>query len=203
MELKVNPFELQANPWNSNRVPRDKFEKLKLSLEKYGSFKPIIVREVGGELQVLGGFHRVEAAKELGWTEIPVWNLGEIPEDKAKEIGILDNTRYGEDDKELLDKILDELTDLEGFSSVIPEEEEVDLEIEDDFIRELEEEEKERAEEVEEDDTYKTLRFKLETDKAEEIEQVLKRIAEDNDYSFKDGYKDLSLALYHALVLEA
>lgn len=201
MELKyLSPFDLVPNTWNSNKVERKEFEKLKESLIRYGAFKAVTCRELtDGSLEILGGYHRVEAAKELGWTEIPVTILKDISDDKAKEIGLIDNTRYGEDDRELLDKLLDELTDLDGLTAILPEEE-IDLDIEDDFLKDVEEEEETETEEK--DETHRTLKLKLEIDKAEEIEAILKDIAEDHDYKYRDGYSNLGDALYHALILD-
>ena len=196
----VDPFELKCNPWNSNKVNRKNFEKLKLSLEKYGNFKPVTCRRLdSGELQILGGYHRTEAAKELGIKEIPVIILKNVTEEQAKEIGILDNTRYGEDDKELLEKILDDLTDLEGFESIVPEMEAPVLPLDDGLIEEA----MEKFEEEEHEDGLQTIRFRLEPEKAEEVISILEDIAEKNGFKFVDGFKDVNTALYHALVYGA
>jgi ParB family transcriptional regulator, chromosome partitioning protein len=192
----INPFELAPNPWNSNRVNRNAFERLKDSLKRHGAFKPVVVRELSdGTLQIIGGYHRNEAAKELGWTEVPVINLGDIPDSQAKEIGIIDNTRYGEDDKELLEAILDELEDLDGLEAVLPDEPLLELPEEDELLSEPLKEPEPTSE------LTRTLKFKLETEKAEEIEAILKDIAEDHDYKYSDGYTNFGEALYHALVL--
>jgi ParB family chromosome partitioning protein len=200
MELSnLNPTLLQPNPWNSNKVQRKEFDKLKLSLQNYGAFKPIVVRTLAdGTLQIVGGYHRNEAAKELGWSSVPVVNLGELSEAKAKEIGLIDNTRYGEDDQELLDTILAEIDDLDAFEAMMPEDTLVDMLEEDPLIGEVEELAKDREEKPE---THKTLKFKLETDKAEEIEAILSVIAYDHDYKYSDGHSNFGDALYHALVL--
>lgn len=199
----LDPFKLQPNPWNSNRVDRKAFEKLKESLLRYGAFKPIVVREVSdGTLQIVGGYHRNEAAKELGWALVPVINLGELSDDRAKEIGLIDNTRYGEDDKELLDKILDELTDLDALEAVLPEDKEVELDLDDEILTSMAEEEIEALREEREDDGSKVIKIKLPTEKAEEIERILKRVADDHDYKYRDGYTNYGDALYHVLILE-
>jgi ParB family chromosome partitioning protein len=196
----LNPFDLKANPWNSNKVDRVAFEKLKKSLVRHGSFKPITVRTLpDGTKQILGGFHRTEAAKELGWKEIPVYDLGDIPDDRAKEITLIDNTRYGIDDAELLQKLLDDLGDLEALASIMPETTEIELPELEDSTAKVEEEIKERTEP---DETHKVLKFKLEIDKAEEIETVLSRIAYDKGYKFSDGYANFNDALYHALIID-
>lgn len=198
MELHtISPFDLVPNPWNTNRVDRENFDKLKKSLQSLGSFKPVVVRQVEGKFQILGGYHRVEAAKELSFPTVPIINLGEIDDDRAKEISLVDNTRYGEDDTELLAKLLEDM-DTELLTDIMPDIpvtlESVDAEL-DDLDKEL-------RKEREEDENTKVLRFRLDLDKAEEIESILDKVAFVNNYKRGDGYADFSEALYHALVLD-
>lgn len=198
--FKISPFELNSNPWNSNKVSRENLEKLKKSLSSLGSFKPVIVRQLSDEsYEILAGFHRVEAAKELGWSEIEVKNLGPLSDQRAKEISIIDNTRYGEDDAELLEQLISSM-DTEFIQDAIPEIEELEFpEIEEDLS---EFEEKVREERTEEEGV-KTLKFRYDDlDQADEIEDKLLIVARDNGYYFADGYADLSKALYHALVVD-
>jgi hypothetical protein len=193
----VNPFELVANPWNSNKVDRDNFEKLKKSLQRHGSFKPIIVRTLStGQLEILGGFHRAEAAKELGLTEVPICNLGTMDDSKAKEITLIDNTRYGQDDEELLEKLLSEITDLEGLNQIVPEEVELpELDEPDTTLPETPAEK--------EEDEFEILKFRFDDlDKAEEIKAVLAKVAYSLEFKHKDGYADYPAALYHLLMVD-
>lgn len=106
----VNPSDLKPNPWNTNSCTPDAEVKLDASIRKLGMFKPILVRELDdGSLQILGGEHRAESAVRVGLTEVPVHNLGKIGDVKAKQIGVIDNARYGEDDQLGLAKLLKEL----------------------------------------------------------------------------------------------
>jgi ParB/RepB/Spo0J family partition protein len=124
MTKKVSPSMTQAdidslvpNPWNSNHISDPENErKLKESLTRYGFFKPVLVRErEDGSLEILGGEHRWRAARELGYSQVPVANLGHVDDKTAKEIGLLDNGRYGEDNTIELAALLDELgTDIAG-----------------------------------------------------------------------------------------
>lgn len=194
--LECSPFDLIPNKWNTNKVDRDNFEKLKKSLTALGNFKPVVCRETRtGALEILGGFHRVEAAKELGWLTVPVINLGSIDDNKAKEISLVDNTRYGKDDAEALAKLLDEM-DTDLLEIVLPEEETIELpepELEPDMGEDKL---------IEKDDDFKTLRFRLEIDKAEEIEAILHNLCRDKGFKLIDGYNDTAQALYHILVIE-
>jgi ParB family transcriptional regulator, chromosome partitioning protein len=109
---------LAPNPWNTNRItdPVNE-EKLRESLRRFGAFKPILVRTLpDGTLQILGGEHRWKAAQQLGYKEVPVVNLGALDEQRAKEIGLVDNGRYGEDDTLGLSNLIKELgTDIMSF----------------------------------------------------------------------------------------
>lgn len=101
---------LAPNPWNTNVVAPENEAKLDESLRRYGAFKPIVVREMpDGTLQILGGEHRWGAMRRAGYVKVPVVNLGAISETKAKEIGLVDNGRYGEDDSVGLAQLLREL----------------------------------------------------------------------------------------------
>lgn len=193
----TSPFELAANPWNSNKVDRESFNKLKKSMEHYGAFKPIVVRTLPDmkTLEILGGYHRNEAAKELGWKEVPIFDLGMIDDSRAKEIALIDNTRYGSDDEALLEKLLSEITDLDNLAAIMPESVEIDLPEVEDSIEEMEETIREEKPE----ETHKVLKYKLELDKAEDVEAILARIAYDNDFKHKDGYANYAEALHYAI----
>lgn len=117
----ADPRSLKPNPWNTNKCSPDIERKLDASVAKNGMFKAIIVRTLpGGELQIIGGEHRAQAAIRVGLTEVPVSNLGEIDDRQAKEIGVLDNTRYGHDDAGQLAKLLEELGTVEDLSAILP-----------------------------------------------------------------------------------
>lgn len=114
LELTYEPVEaLAPNPWNTNRITDPVNEqKLRESLLRLGAFKPILVRTMkDGTLQILGGEHRWKAAKQLEMDSVPVINLGKIDDKRAKEIGLVDNGRYGEDDTLGLATLVKELGD--------------------------------------------------------------------------------------------
>lgn len=96
---QVNPEILVPNKWNTNVVSPENEEKLDASLKRFGVFKPVIVRElIDGTLQIIGGEHRAQSAIRLGYKSVPIVNLGMISDQKAKEISLVDNDRFGEDD---------------------------------------------------------------------------------------------------------
>lgn len=116
----LDPTTVTPSPWNANVVSHENEEKLRASIERNGMFKPILVRVIeGGVLECIGGWHRCEQAIELGYTEVPAMNLGTISDEKAKEISLADNARYGIDDTLKLSEILGEL-DTGAIENILP-----------------------------------------------------------------------------------
>lgn len=115
------------NPWNPNVQSDDIFEKEKKSIEEMGMLGSILVRETAGVYEILDGEHRWKACKELGYTEIPVETIGEIPDNQAKTLTILLNNLRGKDDVLKRAEILKSLD--EGQLQLLPfSEEEVENE---------------------------------------------------------------------------
>jgi ParB-like chromosome segregation protein Spo0J len=97
------------NRWNPNRVDAFNQMKLETSIERLGLFKPVIVRELeDGMFEILGGEHRYHYLRERNM-EVPILNLGRVGDDKAKEIGLVDNTNYGDDDPTALKELLESI----------------------------------------------------------------------------------------------
>lgn len=123
----IDPNLIEPSPWNANVVSHENEEKLRASIERHGMFKPLLVREVSVEkmngsanrLQCIGGWHRCEQAIEIGYTEVPIINLGTITDEKAKEISLADNARYGIDDTLKLSEILGDL-DTDALEHILP-----------------------------------------------------------------------------------
>ena len=111
---------LRQNGFNPNRVDPANLERLRTSLDRLGNFKPVIVREVAEGLEVLGGAHRVQIAQERG-ERIPIINLGPIDDERAKQIALLDNARFGVDEHDLLFDLVKSLEiDLDELSTFLP-----------------------------------------------------------------------------------
>ncbi|EKK3990780.1 phage minor tail protein L [Cronobacter sakazakii] len=108
--MQVEVANLRPNPWNTNSVGAQNFEKLKGSIEKLGFFKPILTRELdGGFFEILGGEHRWRAAMEQGISTVPVISVGKINDLVAKQMSLVDNERYGEDDQVALQRLIEEI----------------------------------------------------------------------------------------------
>jgi len=120
-QASVDINTLLPNPWNTNVVSPENEKRIENSLKELGMFRPITVREnAEGKLEILGGQHRWEAAKRLGYTEIPIFHVGRIDDKTAKKIGLADNAKYGEDDTLALAGLLKELGTTDELAAILP-----------------------------------------------------------------------------------
>ena len=94
--------KLTDNP----RIIRDKeFKNLCQSIKdnpKFFEARPLILSDRTGELVIIAGNQRYEAAKALKMKEAPTYLMEGLTEEKEKEITIRDNTNQGEWDMDLL-----------------------------------------------------------------------------------------------------
>lgn len=119
--LSADPKTLLANAWNPNIVSPDNEAKLEESLKRNGFFKPALVRQLAsGAFEIVGGQHRIQAAIRLGYKNVPIINLGNIDDKKAKEFCLLDNGRYGADDTLQLAELLEGLGNADELASFMP-----------------------------------------------------------------------------------
>lgn len=196
---------LAPNPWNPNTVSAPEEDKLRVSLRKFGVFKPIIVRELDdGTLQILGGEHRWRAAQAEGYVEVPVANLGRIDDKAAKEIGLADNARYGHDDTLALAQLLGEL-DLGELTEFLPvTNSELDsiaaaasialdeLDDDSDSLDDLAGGEKPAA-------TTQLMRFKVPVEDVQWISLLIEREMKANDFTDEDALSNAGNALVNLL----
>lgn len=117
---EAHPGDLLPNPWNPNHLTSESEKKLEASIARHGFFRPIIVREIEEGLQIIGGENRAMAAERLGYDRVPIINLGVIDDIKAKEIGLIDNARYGADNATELASVLRDLGDLAEIQAFMP-----------------------------------------------------------------------------------
>lgn len=210
--LNVAVTELRKNPWNTNKVSPENELKIRESLSRNGMFKPIVVREVEGVpgFEILGGEHRWEQAIELGESEVPVANLGIISEKQAKEIGLIDNARYGSDDTLGLADLLKEIGDVPELQSFLPYGQADidaifnasvialdDLEIDESFEKTPETEEEAPLPKVAK--THAQMRFKVPIADAERITALIAKTQKDFGYTTEDELTNAGDALIHLL----
>lgn len=117
----IDPEQLIPNPWNVNVLSPEGEAKLDRSIERFGVFKPVVVRMLeDGSLQIIGGEHRAASAVRLGLPKIPFINMGAVDDQKAKEISLVDNQRYGHDDTLGLAELMEGLGSPEDLASFMP-----------------------------------------------------------------------------------
>ena len=124
MLIDIKPQSARPNPWNPNKVDPINQDKLEASLNADGQTLPIIVRQVKGTAgyEIIDGEHRVAAAIALGWATIQAKNVGEMSDEVAKKATLIANSRYGENDQELLYELLssENFESMEHLLSTLP-----------------------------------------------------------------------------------
>lgn len=118
--------DLVAHPLNSNVMPEDLREKLKVHIRQSGRYPYLIVRphpEETGKYQVLDGHHRIEVLRELGHKEArcDVWH---VDDREAKLLLATLNRLQGQDSPirraQLIHELLGELS-LPDLAGLLPE----------------------------------------------------------------------------------
>jgi len=224
----VDPKTIKPSPWNANVVSHENEGKLRASIERHGMFKPILVREVvtrqplednpsivreSTTLQCIGGWHRCEQAIELGYEEVPAINLGPIDDEKAKEISLADNARYGIDDtlklsellsdldKDLLEHILPwtnrDISALTASLSVNID----DLDLDEPDLPDADDEQPE--ERVKPTKTHQVLRFRNSINDAGRISTLINKTMEEQGFTSEDTLTNAGDALAFLLFKEA
>ena len=204
--LVVEPSQLRGNPWNPNVLDPASEHKLDASLKRLGFFKPIIARELdAGVLEILGGHHRWESAIRLGLEEVPIISLGKISDEKAKEIGLADNGRWGHDDAGKLAEILAELN-LEEITMFLPysdndlsaiiatseiDIEDLNLDDEDDVTL---------SDETKAPPTETIMRFKVPVRDAEAISEAVNRVMKEQGFDGSNALTNAGDALVFLLL---
>lgn len=211
--LEVPVADLRPNPFNPNRVGADNEKKIRASIERNGIFKPIIVREVASVAgyEIIGGQHRWEQATALGMKTVPVANLGQISDVRAKEIGVIDNARYGADDTLMLGDILKEIGSADEIQSFLPYGDTDlsaifsasaisldDLDVSRDEVK-IEPEQPEDAPAPKPTKTHTVMRFKIGLLDAERLTALIARTQKEQGLTTADELTNAGDALVHLL----
>lgn len=105
---------LRAATYNPRVMPESEMAALCESLRAFGFAEPVVVRR--GDHLIIGGHQRVEAAKRIGLTEVPVVEL-DLTDEQAKSLNVALNKIHGEFDIPKLAELLASLpTDLQGLT---------------------------------------------------------------------------------------
>ena len=88
--LKVQIDKVEPNDYNPKEKDTPEYRNVVKSIQLNGLKQPIFVREVDGNdnFVIVDGEQRWTAAKELGYKEIYIYNLGKISEEEAKSLTI-------------------------------------------------------------------------------------------------------------------
>lgn len=90
--------DLRKLPNNPRTIKKADMERLKKSIKDnpdYFEARPLILSDRTGELVILAGNQRYEAAKALGMDEVPTFLIEGLTEEREREIIIRDNVSNG------------------------------------------------------------------------------------------------------------
>ena len=108
--------DLVLDPLNPRVMPNAERAELAGSLEQFGFLQPVIAR--GSDRLVIGGHQRIEAARQLGWTEVPViWWEGSDQDARAFNLAL--NKIQGSWDEAKLADVLAELAGVESLQEAL------------------------------------------------------------------------------------
>lgn len=91
----VDISKVKPNTWNpkesieESSENRLRYEEIKREIEKKGLFEAITVRETKDGYEILDGYHRWLACKELGFEEVRINTLGKIDDKLARAITVV------------------------------------------------------------------------------------------------------------------
>lgn len=108
MKIESVPIKnIKTAAYNPRVMRSDEFEGLKASLKEFGQQENFIVND---DMTLISGHQRLEAAKQLGWTEV-VCSIVKLDKKQEKKLNIVMNNRsiQGSFDELKLSELLEEL----------------------------------------------------------------------------------------------
>lgn len=122
-ERVVSVEEVKPNTFNYNKQSDFIFEKMRKSLQEFGFVDPILVRSANekgplGFLEVIGGEHRLKAATDMGYTQVPVRDIGAVSDAQAKKLCIVLNETKGRPDNDALASLISSLNEEVGLKEL-------------------------------------------------------------------------------------
>ena len=103
--MKIAIEKLKNSGRNPRKITKAAIERLKKSILENPDFfeaRPILVNHVGDDYVIIGGHQRLEAAKQLGMTEVPIFAFENLSDDLFDKYMLLDNVNEGKWDVDLL-----------------------------------------------------------------------------------------------------
>lgn len=133
-DMVENTGQIEGLPKNPRYIRSKKFQQLVAGMKKYPKqikINPVKVVRHGDQLVVVNGNHRLKAAREAGWKELPMVDISDWSIEEIKHEVITDNLTFAEwDFTELLEGggwQTDELGDW-GFDELIKKDEDLKAE---------------------------------------------------------------------------
>ena len=84
--IALNPYQPRKD------FDPEALEALKQSISTHGLLQPVVVRDTGDGYQLIAGERRLRAAKEVGWTEIPV-HVVDLNDQAVFEAALVENVQ--------------------------------------------------------------------------------------------------------------
>lgn len=108
---KVYPNDFNPKPdYKNDPEAKKQYENLVSSLRQHGQVDPVLVREVSGKYELVNGYHRWNAMKDLGYKEIEIKNLGKVSREEAIYLAVSTEEIKVEIERTELGKLLAELS---------------------------------------------------------------------------------------------
>jgi hypothetical protein len=105
--------QLELATYNPRKIGAKEFKALVANIEKFGFVEPVVANKKTG--RVVGGHQRVEAAKKIGLTQVPVFWV-DLEEPAEMSLNLALNKVRAEWDDSKLKIILSELSNEQDFS---------------------------------------------------------------------------------------
>lgn len=114
--FEVVPIDsVDPAPYNPRKMKPQQFEKLKASLRDLGFTQPIVCNHRDGSRVIVGGHQRVRAARELGFTQVPVmWVEYDDATERIANIAFNNAEMVGEWDFPKLVAVLTDIEQMKG-----------------------------------------------------------------------------------------
>lgn len=186
MELTFDPKKLKVvgidevhpNPWNPKEKNHKKVEDIKKSIELHGFKAPVQVRNNEGKYEIIDGEQRWTAMKELGATQIVIYDNGVISDEDAKNETLWWQVQVPFETISLANLV----TELDQLNLSLPYNEKEIAEFAEMSEFNFDQYDKERPEEEGNDD-IKSFVVKLTAEQYEIVTSAIEQIKEDNDCS--------------------
>lgn len=145
---------LKPNEYNPNEMTAGQMQVLIDDIKENGFVGPIVVN---GKNEIINGYHRWEAAKFLGYSQVPIIRFNPIDEDHQKMLTIGWNTKHGDMNPTKLAQLvfdlsqrhsLDEMASRLGYSEEQIKDKLAMSQVTPEFIEEIKKQAEERQKEI-------------------------------------------------------